>query len=175
MGVEAPTLRGRTLELRPLAPGEDALLRRMAEHPDVQPWIGDDWPPVEPYTDLAWVIRRLDDDQPLGYIETSEQNDPECRSANIDLFLGGDVTGRGIGREAIALVADHLFSVRGHHRLTIDPAAHNSRGIACYRAVGYRDVGVMRRYAKHSAAPDWEDALLLDMLPEDLNRALLPD
>lgn len=173
--MAAPVLRGRTLELRPLAAGEDADLRALAEHPDVLPWVGHDWPPVEPYTDLAWVIRRIGEVEPLGYIETFEQNEPECRSANIDLFLRGDRTGRRIGREAIALVADHLFSVRGHHRLTIDPDANNARGIACYTAVGYRPVGIMRRYAKVDVSADWEDALLMDMLPEDLDRSLLPD
>jgi aminoglycoside 6'-N-acetyltransferase len=57
--------------------------------------------------------------------------------------------------------------VRGHHRLTIDPAAANARAIRAYRAIGFRDVGVMRRYER---GPDgeWRDALLMDMLAGEL-------
>jgi aminoglycoside 6'-N-acetyltransferase len=51
--------------------------------------------------------------------------------------------------------------------VTIDPAAHNAAAIACYRKVGFREVGIMRRYER---APDgtWHDGLLMDLLPEDL-------
>lgn len=68
-------------------------------------------------------------------------------------------------REEDSLRMD-LFDDRGHHRLTIDPAADNGAAIACYRKVGFRDVGVMRAYERR---PDgsWADGLLLDMLATD--------
>jgi RimJ/RimL family protein N-acetyltransferase len=52
-------------------------------------------------------------------------------------------------------------------RLTIDPAADNQRAIRAYRRVGFRPVGVLRRYER---GPDggWHDGLLMDLLPEDL-------
>lgn len=53
---------------------------------------------------------------------------------------------------------------RGHHRLTIDPAADNFAAIKCYAAVGFEPVGTMRRYEK---GPDgWHDNLLMDLILE---------
>ena len=52
---------------------------------------------------------------------------------------------RGFASEALRLVAAHLTSERGHHRLVIDPAADNEAAIACYSKLGFRAVGRMRR------------------------------
>ena len=52
-------------------------------------------------------------------------------------------------------------------RITIDPAAHNARAIRCYEKVGFRPVGIMRKYERgHDGT--FHDALLMDMLAEDL-------
>jgi aminoglycoside 6'-N-acetyltransferase len=61
----------------------------------------------------------------------------------------------------------HLFA-RGHHRIVIDPAAHNERAIRSYERVGFRPVGIMRRYER-SADGGWHDGLLMDLLREDLS------
>jgi aminoglycoside 6'-N-acetyltransferase len=64
-------------------------------------------------------------------------------------------------------MARYLIEQRGHHRLTIDPAADNAAAIRCYEKVGFRPVGVMRRYEQ---GPDgtWHDGLLMELLAEDL-------
>ncbi len=71
-----------------------------------------------------------------------------------------------MGTEAIRLLARHLFGERGHHRLTIDPAADNTAAIRAYEKVGFRSVGIMRNYER---GPDgvWRDGLLMDMLREE--------
>jgi aminoglycoside 6'-N-acetyltransferase len=65
------------------------------------------------------------------------------------------------------LLAGYLFEQRGHHRLTIDPAAANDRAIRSYSTVGFRPVGVMRQYER---GPDgrFHDGLLMDMLRGEL-------
>ena len=65
---------------------------------------------------------------------------------------------------ATHLVDDHRF-----HRLVIDPAAENAVAIACYAKVGFRPVGVMRRYER-GADGSWHDGLLMDLLAEELVR-----
>jgi aminoglycoside 6'-N-acetyltransferase len=67
----------------------------------------------------------------------------------------------------VALLARWLVEARGHHRLTIDPATGNTAAIRCYTRVGFRPVGVMRRYER---GPDgtFHDGLLMDLLSEDL-------
>ena len=83
------------------------------------------------------------------------------------LAVRPDRQGEGLGSDAVRALARHLFEVRGHHRVVIDPAAANARAIRSYQRVGFRPVGVMRRYER---GPDggWHDGLLMDLLPEDL-------
>ena len=61
------------------------------------------------------------------------------------------------------MVVDHLVAERGHHRITIDPAVDNEVAIRCYRALGFRPVGVLREY---ETLPDGtrRDGLLMDLL-----------
>jgi len=88
------------------------------------------------------------------------------RHAGIDILLTTSRHGQGLGTEAIRLLARHLFEERGHHRLTIDPAADNTAAIRAYEKVGFRRVGIMRNYER---GPDsvWRDGLLMDMLREE--------
>ena len=55
-----------------------------------------------------------------GGIQYDEEQDPMYRHAGIDIFLGHSYQGRGVGREAVGLLARFLFEQRGHHRITID-------------------------------------------------------
>ena len=57
--------------------------------------------------------------------------------------------------------------MRGHHRLTIDPAASNDRAIGVYERVGFRRVGVMRNYERGQGGA-FHDGLLMDMLAGEL-------
>ena len=114
----------------------------------------------------------LDDAGPpvvVGAIQAWEQDDPGYRHAGIDLFLATPAQRRGLGPEAIGLVAAWLVDVRGHHRLTIDPAADNVAAIRAYRKVGFEPVGRLRAYER---GPDgeWHDAVLMEMLAKDLVR-----
>ena len=102
-----------------------------------------------------------------GLIQYSEENEPDYRHAGIDIAVGSRWQGRGIGPDAIRALARHLFEERGHHRLTIDPAAANERAIRAYERVGFRRVGIMRAYER---GPDgvWHDGLLMDLLRGEL-------
>ena len=64
------------------------------------------------------------------------------------------------------LVIEHLIAERGHHRFTIDPAAANERAIRAYQRLGFKRVGVMRRYER-GADGSWHDGLLMDLLADE--------
>jgi len=100
---------------------------------------------------------------------SSTANDPVYRHAGIDVFLDPAVHGRGLGREVVAVLAAHLVDDRRHRRLVIDPAVDNVRAIACYEAVGFRRVGVMRAY-EHWPDGTERDGLLMDLLAAELVR-----
>lgn len=103
----------------------------------------------------------------VGSIQVEEELEPDYRFASIDLFLTTEAQGRGLGPDAIRTVARHLLDVRGHHRVTIDPAVANQRAIRAYTKVGFRPVGVMRAYER-SADGTWHDNLLMDLLVGEL-------
>lgn len=87
--------------------------------------------------------------------------------AGIDLFLDAVCQGQGLGTDALRAMARYLFEVRGHHRLTIDPAVANERAIHAYRRVGFRPFGVMRSYERGRDGT-WHDGLLLGLLDGEL-------
>ena len=103
----------------------------------------------------------------VGSIQYADETGADSTHAGIDLFLDTAHQGQGLGSDAIRTLARHLLEVRGHHRLTIDPAVANERAIRTYRRVGFRPVGVMRQYER---GPDgtWHDGLLLDLLTGEL-------
>jgi aminoglycoside 6'-N-acetyltransferase len=103
----------------------------------------------------------------VGLIEYQEEDDPMYRRAGIDIFLSEDVQGRGLGTDAVRTLARYLVHDRGHHRLTIDPAADNVAAIRAYEKVGFRPVGVMRQYERLPGG-DWHDGLLMDLLADEL-------
>jgi aminoglycoside 6'-N-acetyltransferase len=103
----------------------------------------------------------------VGVIQYGEEDDPMYRHASIDIFLTTTRHNQGIGSEAIRVLAKHLIANRGHHRLTIDPAADNHAAIRAYEKVGFTKVGVMRSYER---GPDdtWHDGMLMEMLADEL-------
>jgi aminoglycoside 6'-N-acetyltransferase len=107
--------------------------------------------------------------QVAGGIQYFEETDPMYRHASIDVYLTGRCQGRGIGTEAVALLARSLIEQRGHHRLTIDPAAANHGAIRCYQKVGFRPVGVLREYERGPGGT-FHDGLLMDLLRGELTR-----
>ncbi len=117
--------------------------------------------------DGAVVLAIVVDDGVAGMIQYFEEDDEEFRHASIDLFLGAQYQGRGLGTDAVRTLAGHLIRDRGHHRLTIDPAAHNARAIRCYEKVGFKRVGIMREYWL-DADGVWRNGLLLDLLAGEL-------
>jgi aminoglycoside 6'-N-acetyltransferase len=168
-----PTLKGSRVTLRAVRPDDVTILRDHLNHPSVARW----WVVLEPGTDVAddWLAADADttvwtieaDGTVAGSIQAAEESEPGYRHASIDLFLGPDHQDRGLGTDAIRAVARYLFDVRGHHRITIDPSADNTRAIRAYERVGFVPVGRMRRYER---GPDgtWHDGLLMDLLREEL-------
>jgi aminoglycoside 6'-N-acetyltransferase len=169
-----PTLTGRRVRLRPGRPGDAERLHAILAEPSVARW----WGEPDPVPVIAEELRGGGSSvllvvevggQVAGGIQYLEENDPMYRHAGIDIYLGGRFQGRGAGREAVALLAGFLFERRGHHRITIDPAAANERAIRSYTAVGFRRVGVMRE-SERGADGRYHDGLLMDLLRHELRQ-----
>ena len=155
--------------LRPLTEADARALAPAIADPSVRRW----WGTVSDFEDdlrndgraLAVEV----DGVLAGWVGYEEENEPDFRHASLDIFLRAEHQNRGHGPAALRLAAAWLIDERGHHRITIDPAIANERAIRAYAAVGFRPVGVMRRYER---GPDgtWEDGLLMDLLADELLR-----
>ena len=118
-------------------------------------------------TDECTVFAIELDGEVVGLAQYHEEDDPMYRHAGIDLFLAEEVQGQGLGTDAVRTVARYLIQERGHHRLTIDPAADNVAAIRAYEKVGFKPVGVMRQYERLPGG-QWHDGLLMDLLADEL-------
>jgi aminoglycoside 6'-N-acetyltransferase len=166
MSAEEQSRHGR-MSLRALAAGDEAELLRIHRTPEVARWWG---PPAEgfPWDEPASTSMTIVLDGAIaGLIQFSEEPEPRYRHAAIDLFLDPALHGRGLGTEALRRMVVHLIEERGHHRLTIDPSVGNAAAIRSYEKVGFRAVGVMRRYERDPATGDWRDGLLMDLLADE--------
>jgi aminoglycoside 6'-N-acetyltransferase len=151
------------LVLRPLAPGDETELRRIHATPEVARWwdAPDDGFPWTDEPDCTRLVIEVDG-AVAGMIQYWEEPEPKYRHASIDLFLDPASHGRGLGTEAVRRVVRELVDERGHHRITIDPAAANAAAIRAYEKAGFRRVGVMRRYERDADGAGWHDGLLME-------------
>jgi aminoglycoside 6'-N-acetyltransferase len=162
--MELPRLSGERVVLRPLGGDDLVRLAEIQAEPAVMRWWG---PPGDGQRDEARTFAIELDGDLVGLIEYHEEDEPEFRHAGMDLFLTTAVHRRGLGTDAVRTLARWLVAERGHHRLTIDPAADNVGAIGAYAKVGFRPVGRMREYWRD---PDgvWRDGLLMDLLAREL-------
>ena len=157
----SPSPDGR-LRLRPLRAGDEDALRCIRREPEVLRW----WDELEP--DFPWeepestrLTIEVDGDV-AGMVQYWEEPEPKYRHAGIDLFLGSEWHGRGLGTEVVRRVVDVLICERGHHRVEIDPATDNLAAVRAYEKAGFRRVGVRRRSERDVGGGGWHDSLLME-------------
>ena len=158
---------GQTVVLRPTTAAHVPVFLEVLGHPEIAKWWGG--------YDLERVRRELLGPhgyaielagEVVGLIIYREELDPDHKHAALDIALHPDHQGQGLGSDALRAMARFLFA-RGHHRVTIDPGAHNARAIRSCERAGFRTVGILRQYERD---PDgqWHDGLLMDLLVSDL-------
>ena len=154
--------------VRSLGAADGTDLRRIRTTPEVARWWDlpeDGFPWDEPESTRLTIEM---DGAVAGLIQFYEDLQPRYRYASIDIYLDPAFHGRGIGTAALRRVVRHLIEDRGHHRITIDPAAANAAAIRSYEKAGFRPVGVMRKYERDAGGEGWHDGLLMELLAEDL-------
>ena len=163
------------ITLTPTSDEDGPALRALHTAPDVAQWW--DFPePGFPMHDepesTRFTIRC--GGEIAGLVQYGEENEPKYRSASIDIFLGPAFHGRGIGTRAVRMVLDILIRERGHHRVTIDPAAHNHAAIRCYEKAGFQSVGILRLAERDSDGNGWHDALMMELVVGPASQRALP-
>ena len=166
-------LAGDRILLRAVQPDDvDALVRIFSEPAVVPWWHGYDRARIvreflhgDDGAETVYVVEV--DRQVAGVIQSYEEQEPDYRAAGIDIAIGTQWHGTGVAVDALRTLARYLIDESGHHHLTIDPAVDNGRAIACYRKVGFRDVGVLRQNER-GADGTFHDTLLMDLVADEL-------
>jgi aminoglycoside 6'-N-acetyltransferase len=148
-----------------MEPRDAADLRRILLEPEVARWwdAPDDDFPLGDDPDAKRLVIEVDG-AVAGMVQYAEELEPKYRHASIDIFLSAAFHGRGIGTEAVRRVVRLLIDERGHHRITIDPAADNAAAIRTYEKVGFRPVGIMRGYVRDVGGERFHVGVLMDLL-----------
>jgi aminoglycoside 6'-N-acetyltransferase len=158
-------LHGELVVLRELERGDAAELRRIQQTPEVRAWWGDpddDFPLWDEPQSRRLVV--LVDGEIAGLVQYYEEPEPDYRNAEIDIFIAPPHHGRGVGTDTLKTLARHLLEDRGHHRLTIVPAADNHVAIRSYEKAGFVAVGVTRLSARNRATGAWHDELVMELV-----------
>jgi aminoglycoside 6'-N-acetyltransferase len=166
------TLHGEHVTLRPMEDADIPQLHEILKLDDVRAWWGEYASVDEVYEDflerddatLAFIIEH--DGYIIGGLQLWQELNDEYRHAGFDIFLDSSAQGHGVGVEAIQLATRYAFDVLGHHRVTIDPAAANVRGIRAYEKAGFRTIGLMRNYER-SLDGSWHDNVLMEIIRND--------
>ena len=163
-------MRGPRVELVSVAPEHRERLNELRLLPGVVRWWKQPW--GDWLADDADLVRYavLVGGEIAGYAQWWEDTSPLYRHAGVDLFLDPAVHGRGLGTETLRVICTHLVDEQDFHRVVIDPEVENEAAIRSFRKVGFRPVGVMRRYIRDDDTGGWKDGLLMDLLAEELVR-----
>lgn len=163
---------GARVVLRPASVGDAEVLAAIVNSPGVVEW----WTPRTAgqvradleEVDESFVVYAIEiDGEVVGLIQYEQELDPQYRSAGIDISIRSDWHRRGVATDAMTALIRHLIDDLGHHRITIDPAAHNDAAIACYSSLGFRPVGILREHER-GLDGTFHDGLLMDLVATDL-------
>jgi aminoglycoside 6'-N-acetyltransferase len=161
--------------LRPAVSSDSTRFREIIETPGVIEWWREyniDLETLDPASGATtfgeYIFAVQVDGAVIGLVQYIEETEPDYRNAAIDIAIHPDWHGRGLGAETMRVLIEFLFTVRDHHRLTIDPAVDNEKARRAYLAVGFKPVGVMRQ-AERGLDGSWHDALFMELLRDEWN------
>jgi aminoglycoside 6'-N-acetyltransferase len=158
-------LRGERVVLRPTGQADVEALRAMRFTPEVMArWgtVEDDFPLRDEPTATRFTI--LVEDEPAGMLQYTEENEPDYRSAEIDIFLDPRFHNRGLGPDAMQAIIRHLMEDRGHHRVILSVDADNAQAIRAYEKTGFRRVGLMHLSGRVPGTAEWKDEYLMELV-----------
>ncbi len=144
-------LNGTRVRLRALSATEHAVVwRGLLAEPEVARWLGDGGPPA---SRLTLAIERREDGALIGGVALCDLT--EDGAAELVIAIADPLArGRGLGREAIALLVGHATEGLGLREVYLRVQADNRRAVRCYLACGFVKEGViLRRRGETLEAP----------------------
>lgn len=155
---------GNSRELHRLFGGDPQQFRELTED------AAKSWVDNQMNERFAWIIEH--EQRLIGALRIHSVNHADARAVLAIGILDENSLGKGLGGEAIRLVAGHAFGPLGLHRLSLRVLAFNTRAIAAYRKVGFIEEGRERETALIDGV--WYDDVMMGLLAQDLTEAAVP-
>ena len=119
----------------------------------------------QPINQHMFTVRKLDDDQLLGFIDLYVYN-LAGRDAFVGLGIGErEFWGKGYGTDLMKLILRYAFTEVNLKRVTLGVFEYNPRAIRSYEKAGFRHEGRMRK-ALNKEGKRW-DMLFMGILREE--------
>lgn len=173
-----PVLQDANVTLRDATPLDVPARFALGNTPEIQAMFGADPAAVRditPEAAEAWVQSHIDDPHAwvievdgalIGGIRLYGINYSDKRAQLAIGIIDPAALGKGLGTQAMRLLAAHAFDTLGLHRLGCRVLDFNARAIAAYEKVGFVVEGREREAAL--IAGTWHDDLILGLLDRDL-------
>ena len=88
------------------------------------------------------------------------------RCAEIGIFIGDkNFWNKGYGTESMRLLIEYGFNYLNLRNISLRVYAFNDKAIACYKKIGFKEVGYRREAMFRNGA--YHDVLLMDLLSDD--------
>jgi RimJ/RimL family protein N-acetyltransferase len=119
-------------------------------------------------TSAQFTIQRLDDDAGAAIGDVGLWRiDMHHRSAHVGISLLTDARGKGLGRDAVAVIIRYGFQIRGLARLSLETLAVNTAMRATASACGFVEEGHLRSASWHLGRR--VDEVLYGLLADEWN------
>jgi len=102
----------------------------------------------------------------IGNISLMEINNKN-RTATVGLFIGEETRrGKGYGTQAIKLLLQYGYETLNINNFMLHVHGDNERAIACYKKVGFKEIGRRRQAVYKNGA--YIDDVFMDIVASDL-------
>ena len=145
---------GEKITLRAIEKRDVELLRSWRNHPDMSKYLFSHMP-ISEIQQAGWYERTASDErnqifmvddptgQTIGYVQLS-RIDYKNRSVEIGIHIGPEGQGKGYGRDAFHTLMRFAFREMNMHRVYLQVSDFNSRAVALYEKMGFREDGRLR-------------------------------
>jgi len=118
-----------------------------------------------PDDDHEFSIVLREDERLIGYICLLEPNHIDGK-ASLSICVGEEADrGKGYGDEAMRLILGYAFNTLHLHNIQLHLNADNERALACYKKVGFKELGRRRESKFHSG--HYVDEIYMDILDRE--------
>ena len=145
---------GEKVTLRAIEKRDVELLRSWRNHPEMRKYLFSHMP-VSEVQQAGWYERTASDSHnqilmvedrtglTVGYVQLSHI-DHKNRSVEVGIHLSPEAQGKGYGRDAFRTLMRFAFREMNMHRVYLQVFDFNSRAIALYEQLGFREEGRFR-------------------------------